>query len=325
MTGATGFIGRRLVARLCEDGVSVVALVRGSAEGLPREVRLVRGDITDPDALQGGGLGCDRLYHLAALVSFDGAREEELLHVNGQGTRNVLDMAKECGIEKTVVVSSACTLGLSRSPAQVLDEDAAEQLGGGSSCYMASKMAAEAAARSAARERDVVIVNPTTVYGPGDWSLNSGTLVSLIAHHRVVPVPPGGGNVVDVDDVVRGIVAAAEYGRSGRRYVLGADNLPFAAIFGVISRVVGCKPLFVRLPSWTCTPMACAAGIAGLISGNRFLTFDMMSSMFAYKYYSNSRAKRELHWEPEYSFSQSVERACAFYREHGLCHQRGRR
>ena len=320
VTGATGFIGGRLLKRLLERGDEVVALVRREAPWLPGSVQTVRGDVLAPELLGDAGRGCDRLYHLAGLVTFEPRRRDELLRVNGQGTANVLAAARRWRVERCVVVSSAITLGVSNSPDTVLDEEAtASEADVRRNPYLASKLAAEQAATDAARDgQHVVIVNPTTVYGPGDRSLNSGTLVASIARARVVPVPPGGGNVVDADDVAAGILAAGERGEAGRRYVLGGANLPFAEIFAIIAEAVGRRPRWLPLPRCARWPMAAAAWLAGCIAGSRFLTPQIVSDLFAWKYYSSARAAEELGWKAERPLRESVERAWTFYREHGL-------
>jgi len=319
VTGATGFIGRRLVERLCKDGAEVIALVRSERPGLPEGVRTVRGDILALESLQEAGAGCDRLYHLAALITFDPRRREELLRVNGGGTANVLAAARRWKVARTVVVSSACTVGLSDSSDRVLDEDSPLREGlAEHNPYLASKQAAEKAAMAAAREQAVVVVNPTTVFGPGDYSLNSGTLVLKVARSWVLPVPPGGSNVVDVDDVVEGILAAGERGQSGRRYILGGANLTFAEILDTAAVAVGHRPLFIRVPGWTRAPMAAAAWMAGALGRSRFLTPQIVSDLFAFKYYSSHRAKQELAWTPRRPFRETVVRAWDFYRREGL-------
>jgi len=319
VTGATGFIGRRLVERLCRDGAEVIALVRSERHGLTEGLRTVRGDILSPESLQEAGTGCDRLYHLAALITFDPRRREELLRVNGEGTANVLAAARRWKVARTVVVSSACTMGLSDSSDRVLDEDSPLREGlAEHNPYLASKQAAEKAAMAAAREQAVVVVNPTTVFGPGDYSLNSGTLVLKVARSWVLPVPPGGSNVVDVDDIVDGIVAAGERGQSGRRYILGGANLTFAEIFDTVASVVGHRPPMVHVPRWLCGPMAGAAWLAGVAAGSRFLTPQIVSDLFAFKYYSSRRAHHELAWTPRRPFRQTIECAWDFYRREGL-------
>lgn len=319
VTGATGFIGQRLVAKLQRNGVEVIALVRHAPRGLPDGVRIVRGDILEPASLGDAGAGCDRLYHLAALITFDSRRRAELLRVNGQGTANILSAARSWNVERTVVVSSACTLGLAYQKDCLLNEDsplAPELIG--SNPYLESKLAAERAAMEASRQQHVVIVNPTTVYGPGDWSLNSGTLILQVARAPALPLPPGGSNVVDVDDVVDGIIAAGERGKSGQRYILGGENLSFAQIFATIAHIVRHYPIFVPLPLWMRAPMVCVAQMVGRLTRSRFLTPTIVSDLFAFKFYSSMRAARELGWSPRYVFGESVQRAWDFYRRERL-------
>ena len=319
VTGATGFIGRRLVERLHQDGTEVTALVRNEQHGLPKGISTVCGDILAPDSLENSGLGCDRLYHLAAMITFDPRRKEELVRVNGLGTANVLEAACRWNVPRCVVMSSACTLGLSYAADHVLDEDSSppEELAN-KNPYMKSKLATEKAAMDASTDTAVVVVNPTTVYGPGDWTLNSGALVVKIAQSRLIPVPPGGGNVVDVDDVVEGILAAGEHGQSGRRYILGGENLSFGQIFSTIASVVKHYPLMISLPGWMREPIALGISVAGRLVNNRFLTPQIVSDLFVFKYYSCPRAEQELGWVPRYTFPESVERAWAFYLREGL-------
>jgi dihydroflavonol-4-reductase len=258
------------------------------------------------------------VYHLAAAISFDPRRRAELVAVNAQGTAHVLAAARTWGA-RTVVVSSACTLGVSTAANRILDEDAAVVPAlADRNPYMASKLGAETAAREAAGGQDVVVVNPTTVYGPGDDSLNSGTLVTQLARSWIVPVPPGGTNVVDVDDVVDGILCAADRGGRGRRYVLGGENLTFAEVFRTVARVVGRRPRFVPVPRSSELLLSVAARIAGPLTGSRFLTPQIVEDLFRYKHYSSARACRELGWSPRFRFPDSVSRAWAYYRARGL-------
>jgi dihydroflavonol-4-reductase len=183
---------------------------------------------------------------------------------------------------------------------------------------MKSKLAAEKAAMDASQDTTVVVVNPTTVYGPGDRTLNSGALVVKIAQSSVIPVPPGGSNVVDVDDVVEGILAAGERGQSSRRYILGGENLSFGQVFSTIASVVKHRPLMISLSGWMRKPMAMGISVAGRLVNNRFLTPQIVGDLFVFKYYSCTRAKQELGWTPKFFFRESIERAWAFYVQEGL-------
>lgn len=319
VTGGTGFIGRRLIRRLLADGVEVVALSRPGSSGLPRGASAIRGDLCDPRPWEQVLQDCDRLYHLAALITFDPKRRDELMEINAVGTQKVLEAAGRGSVKRAVIASSACTLGTSRTEHQLLDEcgiPCREEVRGNP--YLSSKLRAELIARAATRSRPVVIVNPTTVYGPGDRTLNSGTLIRSVARSGFLPVPPGGSNVVDVDDVVDGVLLAAERGIGGRRYILGGENLRFDAIMEGIAAVVGNRPRLLPVPSFMRIPFRWTMRAAKSFNTGRFLTPQVLSDLFRFKFYDTRRARDELDWRPRFTFRQSVERAWSYYQKEGL-------
>lgn len=319
ITGATGFIGRRLVKRLSQNGDNVTALVRAPSHGLPLYVKAVHGDLLKPETYTDALKEIDCIYHLAGLITFDPKKRKDLLHINGQGTRLLLNQARAKQVRRCLIVSSACTRGISHSPGQMLDETAtAGKVLIKSNPYLESKLAAEREALLFTDTQEVIIVNPTTVFGPGDYSLNSGTLTLAVAKAPIVPVPPGGSNVVDVDDVVLGIIAAAQRGKNGRSYILGGENLLFYKMFQLVEAVADSHTFFIPLPRKFKIPAAISAGIFGRITGNRFLTAQIIEDLFAYKYYTSYRARNELDWTPRFSFRDTLERAWDFYKKAGL-------
>jgi dihydroflavonol-4-reductase len=321
VTGASGFIGRRLVEQLARQGHLVTALLHRDAQELPAGVRTVKAALEDgPGKLAEAMAGHDVVFHLAAQVSFDPRRLPDLLRVNGEGTRTVLTAARQAGAARTVVVSSACTIGLSDRADRVLDEETPfEPRLEARNPYLRSKRVAEAYAADAARAGQwVTVVNPTTVFGPGDRSLNSGTLVRQVAESPAVPVPSGGSNVVDVDDVVNGIVAAAQHGRPGRRYILGGVNLLFREIVDRIVAVMGRRPVLVPLPAAARWPMMTAAWLVQRVMNSRLITPQIISDTFAYKFYSCRRAEAELGWRATRDFTTTLAAAWEYYRHEGL-------
>lgn len=324
VTGATGFIGRRLVERLLADGHQVTALVRPQPQrraGLPIGTHRVEGTLeNNASSLTRLLADHDILYHLAAKVSFDPRRRSELIQVNAEGTRRLLTAARNAGVRRTVFVSSACTIGLSNSGNDILDEQTpfAPKLTKRNP-YLHSKHLAEQAVHKAVDHgQDVTTVNPTTVFGPGDHALNSGTLVRQVATARVMPVPPGGSNVVDVDDVVAGILAAGHRGQAGKRYILGGENLPFAQIIQRIAAVVGRTPRCIPLPGMAKPPMILAAWLMQRATGSALITPQIIADTFAFKYYASALARAELGWRARRSFTDSVTAAWAYYRQENL-------
>lgn len=321
ITGATGYIGRCLVRRLAARGVSITAMVRPGAAQLPDDVQPFVGDLLSPiEQLADAMRGCDSLLHLAAAVSFAPSARADLERVNGEGTRRILDAANSAGVGRVVVVSSACTIGLSASASHPLDENTPfNEALAQRNPYLASKHLAERHAIDAAdRGQHVVIVNPTTVFGPGDRTLNSGTMFQQIARARVMPVPPGGTNVVDVSDVCDGIIAAAEHGRIGRRYILGGHNATFAELFREIARQIGRSPIFVPIGNYARLPMRGMAWAIQHATGSRIITPQIVDDTFAYKFYSSQRAAADLNWSPTTALCEMLSAAWEYYKREGL-------
>lgn len=321
VTGGTGFIGSRLTKHLLADGVSTSLLVRSETTPAPLDASRLLGRLEDrEDRLAELMRGHDILYHLAACISFDSDLRETLLAVNGEGTRRILSAARRAGVARCVVVSSACTMGLSEHPGCILDEASPFDMRlERRNPYLDSKRVCERHAFAAAASgQDVVIVNPTTVFGEGDQRLNSGTLIQQVAHSRVLPVPPGGSNVIDVDDVVEGILAAAERGRSGKRYILGGLNLKFGEIIDRIALAVGHRPCRIPLLSAARLPMISAAWLMQRLTRHRLITPQIIADTFTYKYYSSRLAETELAWKARRDFSDSLASAWRYYRREGL-------
>jgi nucleoside-diphosphate-sugar epimerase/predicted dehydrogenase len=171
VTGAAGFLGRHLSAALHQLNVPVVALVREPNRApfeLEHEATIVRGDLSDVDALVEAMAGCDVVFHCAAItgnqVPLDVATED-----NARGTERVCEAAAKAGVRRVVHVSSVAVYGLDHPRGTRLDERAPLQPGGAFEPYQASKVEAERAARRRSSELglELVVVRPGVLYGPG--------------------------------------------------------------------------------------------------------------------------------------------------------------
>jgi dihydroflavonol-4-reductase len=248
VTGATGFIGARLTRRLVETGHRVKVLVRpGSSrrgwQGIPEDqLEIAEGDITVGHTVFRALAGCDRLFHVAAEFRMWAARPEAILDASVIGTRETLDAAEARGLERIVVTSSTAAIGATAEPVEMDEtfpfnrED--------SELYIVAKWRAEQIARErAARGVPIVIVNPSTVLGPGDFKPTpSGDLLLSYLNWKLpikMPSSKGGFNVVDVDDVVTGHLLAMEKGRIGERYILGGTNVTFDQLFEELAQITG--------------------------------------------------------------------------------------
>ena len=248
VTGASGFIGSRLVRNLVERGDDVKCFIRPTAsraalKGLP--VEIVEGDITIEHTVYRALAGCDRVYHVAAAYKMWDSNPAKILDPAIRGTREVLSAIRQRGsqIRRVVVTSSIAAVGTNRAPAP-MDEEHTFNLDD-SEVYIVAKRRAEELALSLANELPIVVVNPCGVFGPGDARPTpSGALVVRYLNWRgPIPFPAsaGGISIVDVDDICQGHIGAMDKGRVGQRYLLGGDNLTFTQIIETMSSICGTR------------------------------------------------------------------------------------
>jgi farnesol dehydrogenase len=242
ITGATGYLGRSLVAAFQASGHSTVAFSRhASASGVPGET--LDGDVRDAAALARAADGCDALCHSAALVSVWRKRREDFDDVNVGGLQNALDAARAAGIRRVVYTSSFLALPPSGASTPGRWND-----------YQRTKVQADGlAARAVADGAPLIRVYPGVIYGPGPLTAGNaiGTMVSDHLRGRL-PGIVGAGRTWSyawVADVARGHVAALERGRPGGRYRLGGENHPQMRVFELVRDLTG-RALPRRLPAW---------------------------------------------------------------------------
>jgi dihydroflavonol-4-reductase len=242
VTGATGFIGSHVVVALARGDAHIRAFDRRPAPlgVLPDGVEFVQGDVLDPDAVRSAVEGCDAVFHLAAVYSYARADAALMQAVNVRGTAVVLDAAARAMRRRVLHTSSCATCGPVRGR-EATERDlppARERV----VPYKRTKLEGERLALQAAREgAEVIVVNPTVAVGRGDRGPTpTGKMVADVAGGRA------GGylarsalNVVAVEDVASGHIAAFERGRAGERYLLGGDNLSMHEVFAAIASAVG--------------------------------------------------------------------------------------
>jgi nucleoside-diphosphate-sugar epimerase len=322
VTGATGFIGTKLVQELVRQGCSVRALTRETSktDGLGGEhVELVQGNILDPDSLRRGMEGCEQVYHLAAYAK-NWAREKEVFfQQNVTGTRQVLAAAKACGVKRLVLTSTIVTLGRT-APGVVGDETMARLTPRFFTEYEESKAAAEREALDwVARGGPAVIVNPTRVYGPG--KLTEGNSVTLMIAQYLrgrLPVLLNGGvnvgNYAFVDDLVRGYVAAMEKGRVGERYILGGENVSLRGLFALVDEVTGRRHWQMGLPAWAALGFARFERLkAEWLGVYPQITPGWVETFLADWVYSCAKAERELGYTIT-PLNEGIRATCAWLR-----------
>jgi dihydroflavonol-4-reductase len=240
VTGASGFIGTHVVRELRE----------GSAD-----VRDEWVDLGDRGRLRSAIAGCDAVFHLAALYSYDApATAHE--RINIEGTRTILELCRELGVRRLVHTSTCGTCGpVPGRPATEADAPPAWELG---VPYKRTKLEAERLVLAAARDGlDAVVVNPTTPVGDGDGAPTpTGRMIEGVATGRYRAFVDTSLNLVDVRDVAHGHLLAHERGRRGERYLLGGVDLSLDEVFTVVAELAGRTPPRIRVSHRTLTVLA---------------------------------------------------------------------
>jgi NAD+-dependent farnesol dehydrogenase len=246
ITGASGFIGHKLAEKLAEDNHDVVVLLRDTSKAdqfINKGIGIIKGDILDRKQLRNGMKDCDWVFHLAAFTKPSSKDPTRSYRTNVTGTINVIDAARENGVRRVILTSSAGTMGYSKNNLPVGEETNVDPVY--NTEYERTKSLAEKAALNYSSDKlDVIIVNPTRVYGPGKLSIsNSVTKIIKLYTRGTWRIVPGDGkaigNYVFIDDVVSGHILAARFGINGERYILGGENLSYNDFFRVIAESSG--------------------------------------------------------------------------------------
>src|SRR6202046_3523356 len=262
VTGATGFVGSHVARQLVASGQSVRVLVRASSnlrllENIATEK--VEGDLRDAASIDRAMRGVRRVFHVAADYRLWTRHPEELYESNVEGTRRLIAATQRAGVERVVYTSTVATIAVPQHgalPNETTQAEIGEMIGH----YKRSKFLAEQVAVEAAKAgAPVVIVNPTAPVGPGDWKPTpTGRIILDFLRGKMPAYVDTGLNVVAVEDVAAGHLLAAEKGRIGDRYILGARNLTLKQILDMLAAIVGRPAPRVRLPH----AVALAAGYA---------------------------------------------------------------
>ncbi|MGH2979500.1 MAG: NAD-dependent epimerase/dehydratase family protein [Solirubrobacterales bacterium] len=299
VTGATGFVGAHVAALLVGRGDEVRVTVRDrrrlrALEGL--DVEVVDADVLDPRAMRRAVKGCDVLFHTAGVVA--SRPHNKVWRANAIAPRIAVEEAARADLGRVVVTSSVASIGPA-PPDRAANERNSYPPGGTGLLYTDSKHEGEMAALGAAERLgiDVVPVCPSYVLGPAfNRGVPGETSTRIVANYmrgRLPAVVDAYTNIVDVEDVARGHLLAADRGRAGERYILGGENLRWSDVVDRIARISGVRhPLIVLPPEvvGVADALKRAHVPLGIVEGIRLMAPDWR--------YSSARARRELGYRP---------------------------
>ncbi|MBC8265580.1 MAG: NAD-dependent epimerase/dehydratase family protein [Flavobacteriales bacterium] len=248
VTGGTGLVGSHILLKLAQEGKEFKALKRTSssleicksvfsyynAQNLFDKISWVSGDVNDIPSLQSGMENCDYVFHCAAIVSFSPSDVELLKKVNIEGTANVVNIALSKGVKKLGFVSSIAALGRNSTEGSV-DEECHFKATKHDSNYALSKYFSEQEVWRGSQEGlNVVIVSPSVILGPGDWTKGSSQIFQKI-NSGLKYYTSGSTGYVDVVDVANSLLALLFSEVKNERFIVNGENLKYRDCFDRIA------------------------------------------------------------------------------------------
>ncbi len=320
VTGAAGFLGSHVARRLVARGENIRVLLRASSTNrsisdLPLEY--VTGDLRDPESLKRALQGVKRVFHVAADYRLWARRSKDIYDSNVGGTKNLLEAARQASVEQFIYTSTVATIAVDRPelPNEVTDAALEEMVGH----YKRSKWLAEKEVlRAAESGLPVIIVMPTTPVGPGDWKPTpTGKIIVDFLNGNMPGYVETGLNFVGVEDCAEGHLLAAEKGKVGERYLLGAENLTLKELLDQLSKITGLPG-----PRWKFSHgVALGAAYANtvfsrLLGREPSITIEGVKIARHKMFVDCSRAPRELGFKPG-SVADALQQAVRWYETNG--------
>jgi dihydroflavonol-4-reductase len=320
VTGASGFVGSAIANTLRQAGLAVRVLLRQRSPraNIHVEDDVIVGDICDPASIVAALRGVKYVFHAAADYRIWAPSPTDILRTNVEGTRNVMAAALQAGVERIIYTSSVATLELRRdAPA---DESRPLAPAAAVGAYKKSKVIAEQLVTDMVSQAGLpaIIVNPSTPIGPRDIKPTpTGRIIVEAASGRMPGFVDTGLNLVHVDDVAAGHLAALRRGKIGERYILGGENVHLRTMLADIAGMVGRRPPFLRLPIAAVYPIAVGAEIWAKISGREpFATRDGVRMARHHMFFTDVKARHELGYTAR-PYQEGIADAIAWFRQAG--------
>jgi dihydroflavonol-4-reductase len=315
--GANGFLGSHVTRQLVADGHEVRVMVRPNANTIGIDdlsVTRLAGDIWDNDTLRDAMAGVDDVYY--CVVDTRGWLRDPapLFHTNVEGTRNVLDVAKDAGLRRFVFTSSYATVGRRRGH-RATEDDVINLRG--VTPYVRSRVQAENIVLQYAREAKVpaVAMCVSTTYGSGDWGRTPhGAIIAGAAFAKIPFVMRGIElEAVGVDDAARALILAAERGRVGERYLISEKMISNADVIRIAADAAGVPSPTRSIPLPVAYTLALVGSIKARLRGtDERLSLGSMRLMRAEAPVDHGKAVRELGWQPG-PVEESIREAAQFW------------
>lgn len=320
VTGASGFLGSHVTRQLVARGESVRVLMRPSSNNRAisdLSLEYVTGDLRDAASLERAMEGVKRVFHVAADYRLWAKNPQDIYDSNVGGTKNLLAAAKKAGIEQLVYTSTVATIAADRpEPPNESTKTKLEEMIGH---YKRSKWMAEKEVLQAAKEGfPATVAMPTTPVGPWDWKPTpTGKIVLDFLNGRMPGYVETGLNFVGVEECAAGHLLVSEKGKTGERYLLGAENLTLKELLDTLARITGLRAPGIKIPHGVALSFAyMESAFSRLVGKEPQIPVEGVKIAQHSMFVDCSRAQRELGFQPG-PVAAALERAVRWYQANG--------
>src|SRR5882724_10821952 len=320
VTGASGFLGSHVARQLVARGEKVRVLLRASSNNraiadLPLEY--VTGDLRDSASLARALAGVTRVFHVAADYRLWAKHKQDIYDLNVGGTKNLLEAAKRANVAQFIYTSTVATIAVDRPehPNEFTDAKLGEMVGH----YKRSKWQAEREVLDAAKQGfAAIIAMPTTPVGPWDWKPTpTGKIILDFLNGKMPGYVETGLNFVGVEECAAGHLLAAEHGKVGERYLLGAENLTLKGLLDLLAKITGLRAPAMKIPHGVALGVAYVeSAFSRLLGKEPQIPVEGVKIARHKMFVDASRAQRELGFQPG-PVVAALERAVRWYRANG--------
>ena len=317
VTGASGFVGSHTARLLVQRGRKVRVLVRKTSNldamrGLPVEVYY--GDVLEPDSVRAATDGCSSVFYSVVDPRFWLSDPTPLYRNNVEGLVNAMDVALASGVEHFIFTSTMGTLGF--NPDGPVTEDIAFNWRDKASAYILARVQAEERFMEYCHDRGLpgVALCVANTYGPQDYQPTPhGNMLWQVGSGRTKRVMDTSAPMVDIRDVAAAALAAEKSGRIGERYIIANEYISNRDFFTMAAQWGGHEPpRFISQRAAAIVASVAEVFIKLFGIKDSMLSKDAVFLSGAFKEMDNSKARRELHWNPR-PVRETVNDALAWY------------
>ncbi len=307
VTGAGGFLAEQICLKVAEAGHHVMAMHRSDYNkdfDSIENITPVKANLLDKNSLIEAVKGCDQIYHVAAF-SNNWAKDPSIFYkVNIGGSVKLLEAAKEAGVKKIVITSSAGTIGPAGDNDYVTEDQ--YRIINFFGDYESSKFILDERVQHYVRKgMDISIVCPARIFGPGKYGVKGNIISKIVTGYIKGNWKIKLGNGQDkacyafIEDVVQGHLLTMEKGQPGEKYLIGSFNDTFQGFLDTVGEMTGKKRNLIPIPFWLLSFYAkLIGGIANLFKFDPVVTKEWMIKLQCNWQADLSKAKKELGFNP---------------------------